>query len=305
MTHAVVVLAFGFLLVAAASLPSQQPQAVKPKGTKEQQQNQSVQHATAGYKPSADYSAHRRDYQTQNLYDPAARLEGPPVWFQETATILVLLFTCGLWLTSIWQWRAIKEQARLARRALVADRRALAISRRSVDTAQQSLALQFRPKMIVRNIVLDPLPPRPNGTSLPVLQHHPLTGQFYIANVGGSVATIKEILSLVFWTEPPPLPMRRPYEGRDGQKPSSLIRLQPGQSVPRRFDSEQPLDVNPDQILRWSDSGSGPRIHLYVMGWVEYADDLGYIRRTAFCRKFEPQSVRFKAVDDPDYEHAE
>jgi hypothetical protein len=41
------------------------------------------------------------------------------------------------------------------------------------------------------------------------------------------------------------------------------------------------------------------------MGWINYADDLGFVRRTAFCRRFNPESGRFVAVDDPDYEHAE
>jgi hypothetical protein len=41
-----------------------------------------------------------------------------------------------------------------------------------------------------------------------ILQNNLIIGQFYIANVGGSVATIKEILRTVVWQDVP-LPMRR------------------------------------------------------------------------------------------------
>jgi hypothetical protein len=49
---------------------------------------------------------------------------------------------------------------------------------------------------------------------------------------------------------------------------------------------------------------------LYVMGWVEYGDDLGQVRRTSFCREFRPNIVagrvsgtgRMHPVDDQDYE---
>jgi hypothetical protein len=41
------------------------------------------------------------------------------------------------------------------------------------------------------------------------------------------------------------------------------------------------------------------------MGWIEYSDGLGFIRRIAFCRKYDHDQGRFFAIDDPDYEHAE
>jgi hypothetical protein len=55
--------------------------------------------------------AETRSY-TYNYYYP----EKPTVsivWFQTITTVLLLLFTGGLWITSIWQWRAIERQATL------------------------------------------------------------------------------------------------------------------------------------------------------------------------------------------------
>lgn len=45
--------------------------------------------------------------------------------------------------------------------------------------------------------------------------------------------------------------------------------------------------------------------NVYVIGRVGYIDELGGMRSTAFCRKWDDDKGRFFAVDDPDYEHAE
>ena len=44
---------------------------------------------------------------------------------------------------------------------------------------------------------------------------------------------------------------------------------------------------------------------IYVLGWVAYRDDLGLVRRTAFCRKHDHAEGCFIAVKNQDYEHAE
>jgi hypothetical protein len=203
----------------------------------------------------------------------------------------LIVFTCGLWITSIWQWKAIKKQADVAGGA--------------ADISKQALLLQFRPKLIVRNVAIDQIEIIPGGKqSAPVLRGYPIAGQFYIANIGDSTATINEILSMVLW-QSDPLPMRRPYEGQNGICPLACIQLKPGQSTPWRFDSVKPLDVDQSIVLRWQNIGQPPRVNLYIMGWVEYSDDLGFVRRTAFCRQLNPQTLRLFKIDDPDYEHEE
>ena len=71
------------------------------------------------------------------------------------------------------------------------------------------------------------------------------------------------------------------------------------------FDSVKPLNVDRSNIIRWAASLGAPLVHLYVMGWIAYSDDLGFVRRTAFCRELNNQTERFVAIDDRDYEHAE
>jgi hypothetical protein len=93
--------------------------------------------------------------------------------------------------------------------------------------------------------------------------------------------------------------MNRPYEGKNGNSVVSG-RLAPGVSIPGTFVSENVLGVGePTNILQ----GSGRA--LYVMGWIDYSDDLKVARRTSFCRRYDPSRQRFVAVDDPDYENAE
>ena len=160
-----------------------------------------------------------------------------------------------------------------------------------------------RPKLIVRNIVLN----SPSQTPAPVpdpwfYQGARLAGQFYVVNVGGSPAKIAESGCWVIWKaneQPlPGLPMRRPYEGKDGNNPV-LGSLGPGESAPGIFQSEDYLGNEIDRVRsgNWS---------LYVLGWVEYTDDRDMKRRTAFCRKYDANKRRFFAAeDDPDYEYVE
>jgi hypothetical protein len=49
-------------------------------------------------------------------YRPSS--ESPPVWFQVFTTVVLLAFTGGLWRTSVLQWRAIDEQAKIGNKTL-------------------------------------------------------------------------------------------------------------------------------------------------------------------------------------------
>ena len=121
-----------------------------------------------------------------------------------------------------------------------------------------------------------------------------------MVNVGGTPAKITDGLCHVFWDNKDTLPMRRPYEGKDSDPLFPHVLLQPGQSFPVPFQSEE---IPP------SDHSNIVELNIYVMGWIEYADDNGTRRRTAFCRLFKRQDQwgngRFYPVADPDYEHEE
>jgi hypothetical protein len=81
-------------------------------------------------------------------------------------------------------------------------------------------------------------------------------------------------------------------------------RLEAGQSNPISFQSRNVMGPEGDDISRFAGNW-----RLYIMGWIEYTDDLDNHRRTAFCREYRQISGgsggRFFPVDDPDYEHEE
>jgi hypothetical protein len=167
--------------------------------------------------------------------------------------------------------------------AIVTSRQAR-LAQAAIKLATDEFNATHRPKLHVRNIVIKP------SFSKGKL----LTGQFYISNVGSSPATITEshCESLCNVNG---LPMERPYEGLDGNNPIGKKTLLPGQSWPALFQSETPFLGFPEAH------------RLFVMGWVEYVDNGGTRRRTAFCREYieKDGGGRFYAVTDPDYEHEE
>jgi hypothetical protein len=97
--------------------------------------------------------------------------------------------------------------------------------------------------------------------------------------------------------------MRRPYEGMEGNNPI-LGKIEAGNRKTVVFASEEALNIGHTEIgLMGTDFK--PVWTVYIMGWIEYVDDLGFERRTAFCRKFDPSTSRFVAISDPDYEIVE
>jgi hypothetical protein len=94
--------------------------------------------------------------------------------------------------------------------------------------------------------------------------------------------------------------MERPYEGASGNQPIPVGTLITGNlAITGQFDSCPKFypDIEPP--------GNGPDNRAFFMGWIDYLDDTGLRRRTAFCREFlqKDGGARFYAVNDPDYEY--
>jgi len=124
-----------------------------------------------------------------------------------------------------------------------------------------------------------------------------LQGQFYVANIGDAESRIAEAY-LTFWTSRDPLPMERPYEGKNGNLVVRQNWIAPGSSIPVTFD--EPLET-PDKMD--SSFVNETMQVIFAMGWVEYEDRAGNTRRTAYCRSYDSRTRRFiRGIDDPDYE---
>lgn len=168
---------------------------------------------------------------------------------------------------------------------------------RQVRLFRIELILGKRPQLRVRNVVVKQ--PRPIHAVQPEIFEKGtlVSGQFYIDNVGGTDAYITESGCWVVWTQDL-LPMERPYEGENGNKFKKKLRLRPGESLPLPFVSDKTMGEEGRDILH----GTG-NWHLYVMGWVEYTDDLNIHRRIEYCREYRMPEGRFIAVNNTDYEH--
>lgn len=201
------------------------------------------------------------------------------------ATVALAIFTAGLWLAT---YRLVKVTRKMA---------------------QDEYLATHRPIIRVRNVVIK----KPDQTQPSFFSdREPVRGQFYIANIGGSEATITGIGC---WVVPRDhrrinredfLPMARPY---DGEPPNILsggdtIKLMVGGSMPIPFAGDELLNATATRQfnLKMASSFSG-WWHLYVMGYIEYFDSAGTYRTTAFCREYDPNSERFIKVSNDDYEY--
>jgi hypothetical protein len=221
-------------------------------------------------------------FETQRVADYTSRL----AWFT-LSLCFVAIAQAGLF---VWQLLLIRKSATDAEEA--------------AKLAKTTLIMTQRPRLRVRNVEVSH-PPTPSRGAAPLFTSgRPMRVAFYAANIGGTPATITAALAIVHQTEFA-LPMRRPYEGKNGNLDVPSTKLPSGGSWQFARIDEGLLRVGPEII------GSGARqpLRLFVMGWVEYRDDNDVIRRTAFCREFsnpsDPALGRFRRVKNRDYEYEE
>jgi len=203
----------------------------------------------------------------------------------------------------VWQLILIRRSVRDTATAANAANASAEAAKLDANAAQRMLVLAQRPKLRVRNVVVsypNPMHRQPFRLFEP---GELVSGQFYVVNIGGTVARIDEGDCRVYWTNQG-LPMERPYEGQEIENMIPPIKLEAGQSTPIPFASRKTMGSEGDDIRAFA---AGWR--LYVMGWIAYTDDLNNPRRTAFCREYRqiPHNAegRFFPIDDPDYEHEE
>lgn len=221
------------------------------------------------------------------------------------STIVIAIFTAVLGVWTILLWRETKRAAQLAQKSLNVARASNDHVAEGVYLARQELILTQRPKLRVSTVIIRQ-PTQINagkqvtqgwvGPDELFIKGQYVGGQFYVSNIGGTPATITNIGCWVYWAASP-LPMERPYEGKEGNIPVKHV-LHPGASVPITFNSDKPLGDEAKHIR------SGEAYRLWIMGWIEYRDNLQIERRFYFCRVYRPNE-RFEAVLDRDYESYE
>jgi hypothetical protein len=172
--------------------------------------------------------------------------------------------------------------------------------KRQADVANQTLIATFRPRLIVRRVLIQ------EGTPIPtqgVPDVRPWRVQYYIANNGGSVAHVTTCcFAISIFAEG--LPANTPTIEYPATPPFSL---RPGEEKKLFI----PLGEIPTQLFRMM-GGTRARYlehqqtaFVYFWGYAQYTDDANVARNIAVMRHFQTDTAKFKAVDDPDYEYAD
>jgi hypothetical protein len=169
--------------------------------------------------------------------------------------------------------------------------------KRQAATMERQLILTQRPKIIVRGFYFNEIHAG-ESTATGIKVGSRCFGRFFIANSGGSDAHINEIYRMV-WIVPVdgPLTAKPVYENQVAEHHKITIR--PGQAGMWEFGRADALLPETRQDLHFGNA------KLYVIGWIDYSDDLGISRRMAFCRRYHPSKDRFLPKRDAYYEYSE
>jgi hypothetical protein len=169
--------------------------------------------------------------------------------------------------------------------------------------ARKSLVSTHRPRLRVRNIVVEYPDPAELNPIMLFIRGKYVRGKFEVTNIGGTLAKVQKSHCQVFWTRDG-LPMEPPNKEKENPALLEGQFITAGMSYEGRFVSDEPMDGDGLGL-----SAFAKDISLYVMGWITYTDDSDDIRRTAFCRVYRQveggRIGRFRRVDDDDYEHEE
>lgn len=185
------------------------------------------------------------------------------------------------------QVAANKAAADAAKVSADASTQAAALARRQADLAYQSLNMTHRARLTIRNVTID----LSLATSIK-------GGKLWVTNVGYTPAMI--LKTYATWIIDDQLPMENPaIAAVVGEHPIDRT-LNSGEILQLDLPETAELDLSGFRALRRPSGKS-----IYLVGVVKYRDNLTNLRRTFFCRRFDPELKRFVPVEDPDYNYEE
>ena len=189
----------------------------------------------------------------------------------------------------------------------------LAIAERTRETAiaakaaADNIVFTHRPKLRFRGIGLIPraghFVEHEDGTATDMV---PWEIQYVVANVCGTDAHVTEsnlTLLHINLTQDGLFPEFPPYTGQSDSMGRFSVR--PGEHLERRVALDEMDKMKLGVLRRLVETGANVTAgNLYCLGYIQYRDDAGVSRRTAFFRHYDAQSERFvrdKWPEAPDY----
>jgi hypothetical protein len=173
-------------------------------------------------------------------------------------------------------------------------RRQAHLTRELLKISRDEFTSSHPPRIVVRRVSLD----RGSIAIDPISSQWKI--QYIIANTGRGAATIFEANATVKKISGV-LPAIPPFD--DAGDIPMPFRLAPGESIPWIVD----LDLNGPiiQSIRMGEAQGDGISDVYFFGYLQYRDNIGIVRRTAFCRRYIISMQRFTVVPDPDYEYGD
>ena len=165
---------------------------------------------------------------------------------------------------------------------------------KQIQLAREEFISSHRPKIILRSITIEP----PSHSALPIEEGKPIKIQGAVVNVGDTPTEIVDS-NLTILVGGTMFHARTPF----GSTSNNLndIKLVPGGAYTFWITADHIDFTNSSQIA----SLNRHEKIIYFFGFIMYRDGIGNIRRTAFCRKYIPETECFDIVDNPDYEYTD
>jgi hypothetical protein len=118
-----------------------------------------------------------------------------------------------------------------------------------------------------------------------------------IANIGDNRAYVTDnYANLYFVKSGERLPALPPFEGER----NTIGPMELGNGV------SKPIVISTSEKgLRFLETKLAHGDRMYFLGYIQYRDDLGNERRTAFCRGYSGKNKRFHAISVPDYDYVD
>jgi hypothetical protein len=262
--------------------PKEQTRIEKGKITANEEEGKKLPGEGVPSKGQLDSAAHNGKSEGK---DQGGNADPEPDWW-------MIGLTAGLVLVGGGQVLVLVRQTGILNGSLVETKKATHLTR-------ESLILTQRPKLIVRHVVVRNtdgerlLDVSPVAATAIILEAH--GGRLDVVNVGGSRAHLTKYHSEMSRGEQ--LPMVPPYDGKAGTDLD--LTLAPGMRSYIAFPTERYRHgvsmVREEQGMRY----------FWLLGWIEYKDDIGNVRQTGFCRKWSNDHQRFMPTDDVYYEYAD
>jgi hypothetical protein len=203
--------------------------------------------------------------------------------FTAIATIIMAIFTGCLWWSTKKLWKTTEK---------------------SIELTKQEIIANHPPKLRVHSVELQ------YGSIVSSGIGKAWKIQCFIDNIGGSAAIIKES-NLTFKKMDFP-PAILPFS-EESQSLGEKTIANGGYDIGLLF-----LNLTDEVIVALRDKQASlaavpagyERLDIefisdfYFFGYVDYLDDIGTMRRTAFCRQFNIKTKHFTKVEDEDYEYS-